>query len=865
MIQKDLISGRILKHKHKDLENLAKKTHGYGYLYNWYVVADSREIAPYGWRVPSDSDFEILITNLGGENVAGGKCKSTNIVENEIPQGWKIPNIGATNETGFNALGTGQRGFNGIFYPTQIDIWYKAGDLFWSTNEAKTEWKDWWVCNDDAKFQSENYNKKNGFAIRLIMTNPSKWHYGMVVIFEGTAYNTVRIGSQVWLAENLAVTRYRNGDLIPNITDASAWSELETGAYCSYNNDKTESSVNSGDETKETILSKIGDIKAPSNWKTYKALLTQTEFNIPIARILNQDEEDYLGDVEWMFNAEGQYSTVGLFDASLTIITPPTDQNSSISTIIDEIGKIWITTTDTGTFSGNSVNGILWDTPIEIKVRQRGLTPILLNAETNTAGTTITLTFDKVINNYNLTHALSSFLPSYDGGLTAISCNDKNIILSIAPPLLYGVSGLISFDAINKVESIDFGLLGVITEFPITNNTEPIGLFLKFTSLSDASLTVGDATNKNDWNTFFDLPTNGDIFSDLVVYPAENKVCLIPSVNNIILRDQLFYMNQYIQEVDDAANCIVEVKSITFTNAENLFSFSSAGLISIGAMAFQNTDSLTNFYTPNLHSIGAMAFYSCRLAEFDLPKVEHIGYGCFIDCSSINTIYIPKCINLGENAGNNQVFNSIRGRIITLTIPSELESDGDITDLKSHNTVNVILAPKYLEFLFTDISYANYIVGDAHNVNDWNTMFVMYGDLNYQSVTIEGNLVKLFGGVNLHVNTELFRYTDYLISINDAAKSIYQVEGNYMFYGNSNLQSVIMNNNRQLNYGVFTNCNALTYLSMALCTTIGGSGDQGNFSGISGKTITIIIPSSMNTDGDITYLQAHNNVTIINP
>jgi hypothetical protein len=43
--------------------------------------------------------------------------------------------------------------------------------------------------------------------------------------------------SQVWMTKNLDVTTYRNGDPIPEVTDATAWSELTTGAWCYYNND----------------------------------------------------------------------------------------------------------------------------------------------------------------------------------------------------------------------------------------------------------------------------------------------------------------------------------------------------------------------------------------------------------------------------------------------------------------------------------------------------------------------------------------------------------------------------------------------------------------------------------------------------
>jgi uncharacterized protein (TIGR02145 family) len=57
-----------------------------------------------------------------------------------------------------------------------------------------------------------------------------------VTDIDGNVYHTVTIGPQVWMAENLKVTRYRNGDLIPNIMDTAQWSYLPVGAYCNYNN-----------------------------------------------------------------------------------------------------------------------------------------------------------------------------------------------------------------------------------------------------------------------------------------------------------------------------------------------------------------------------------------------------------------------------------------------------------------------------------------------------------------------------------------------------------------------------------------------------------------------------------------------------
>ncbi|UCE19682.1 MAG: hypothetical protein JSV84_04880 [Gemmatimonadota bacterium] len=57
-----------------------------------------------------------------------------------------------------------------------------------------------------------------------------------VTDIDGNVYQTVTIGTQVWMAENLKVTRFRNGATIPIITDSTDWSNLSTGAYCNYEN-----------------------------------------------------------------------------------------------------------------------------------------------------------------------------------------------------------------------------------------------------------------------------------------------------------------------------------------------------------------------------------------------------------------------------------------------------------------------------------------------------------------------------------------------------------------------------------------------------------------------------------------------------
>ncbi len=59
---------------------------------------------------------------------------------------------------------------------------------------------------------------------------------GTVTDIDGNVYQTVQIGTQCWMIENLKVTKYRNGDPIPNVVDSILWQNQTAGAYCNYGN-----------------------------------------------------------------------------------------------------------------------------------------------------------------------------------------------------------------------------------------------------------------------------------------------------------------------------------------------------------------------------------------------------------------------------------------------------------------------------------------------------------------------------------------------------------------------------------------------------------------------------------------------------
>lgn len=102
----------------------------YGALYNWYTIDTlsngNKNLCPVGWHVPSDIDWTILTTFLGGESVAGSKMKETGLAH------WNYQDEGSTNESGFTGLPGGWRLESGNY--TNFGI---IG-AWWSTSSNST-------------------------------------------------------------------------------------------------------------------------------------------------------------------------------------------------------------------------------------------------------------------------------------------------------------------------------------------------------------------------------------------------------------------------------------------------------------------------------------------------------------------------------------------------------------------------------------------------------------------------------------------------------------------------------------------------------------------------------------------------------
>ena len=124
-----------------------------------------------------------------------------------------------------------------------------ARGVVWSTSTAPTI--DLGTKTNDnegmGSFTSNitGLNANTKYYVRAYATNEKGTAYGNQLGFtttgikdiDGNNYNTVVIGTQEWTKENLNVSKYRNGDIIPQVTDPTEWNNLTTGAWCYYNND----------------------------------------------------------------------------------------------------------------------------------------------------------------------------------------------------------------------------------------------------------------------------------------------------------------------------------------------------------------------------------------------------------------------------------------------------------------------------------------------------------------------------------------------------------------------------------------------------------------------------------------------------
>lgn len=138
--------------------NDPSKDISYGKVYNGFTADQANNPCPQGWHVPTNTEWQFLVDYLGGNTQAGGKLKATGTSY------WLTPNTGATNLSGFNAKGTGNRNLAGAFA--------FEGEIadYWTSARYITGSSAWYVrlANTSESITFSNGVRRLGFCIRCL-------------------------------------------------------------------------------------------------------------------------------------------------------------------------------------------------------------------------------------------------------------------------------------------------------------------------------------------------------------------------------------------------------------------------------------------------------------------------------------------------------------------------------------------------------------------------------------------------------------------------------------------------------------------------------------------------------------------------
>lgn len=208
----------------------------YGLLYNWYA-ANNPLIAPAGWHVPIDSEFQTLFASLGSTTVpmksVGNRVDLTGLWDKALN-----PLMEGTNTSKFNVTPSG------VISNLGLETGRYAYGNYWCYDDRSPvrpdlgKYRNFGYGGNTMYSSVSFYNKHYGFDIRLVKDNvvgyPNIGDEGTMTDIDGNIYPTKRMpNGVVWTLENLRVRKYTNGVTID--VDPLDWSTRETGAIHNYN------------------------------------------------------------------------------------------------------------------------------------------------------------------------------------------------------------------------------------------------------------------------------------------------------------------------------------------------------------------------------------------------------------------------------------------------------------------------------------------------------------------------------------------------------------------------------------------------------------------------------------------------------
>ncbi len=129
----------------------------YGALYNHFAVSIyNKNVCPTDWRIPTDSDWDVLEDYLGASGLSGGKLKEIGT------RHWQPPNDGATDEVGFTALPGGWRDHVGNYMKLGTASYYYSSTSNGSFGVSR-------LMEYDSQVLAKSFSsKKHGHSVRCI-------------------------------------------------------------------------------------------------------------------------------------------------------------------------------------------------------------------------------------------------------------------------------------------------------------------------------------------------------------------------------------------------------------------------------------------------------------------------------------------------------------------------------------------------------------------------------------------------------------------------------------------------------------------------------------------------------------------------
>lgn len=268
---------------------------------------------------------------------------------------------------------------------------------------------------------------------------------------------------------------------------------------------------------------------------------------------------------------------------------------------------------------------------------------------------------------------------------------------------------------------------------------DELGLRLLFDDIGNAPVVTPFLVGQ--WNTFFGLPANGTEFTSVSV--VGNEVVLYGGAG-ITLAPALFRNSTALVEIEDQIDCVVAIgggrnlgalskcSALTTVILDGVITVAEEGLFdnplltslnlddctTIGESAIKNSISLATLTLPSLTSAGANSIEGLTsLISFTCATLLTCGNGVWLGCTSLTTLIIANttavgvailelctalttvnlssCTDLGGTAGDDNVFLSIAGNTITVTIPIAQQTinagapDGDLVYLAANNTATI--------------------------------------------------------------------------------------------------------------------------------------------------------------------------------